>query len=140
MNIIEALNQKRNLRLPIPKHMGSNGDGWLGHEYVLGLLIEGEQKAWGTLFGGRLIEREDFLSDKWEVQSSAGERLQDRISQMIQNTGLYPTILDVSEEDYREIERDIYSRGIPDKDRGRYEQLVVYMSHKGPTRIVKARK
>lgn len=129
MNVIEALKQKRNLRRPVPSHMGSNGDGWLDWRYVLAQLSENNR------YGG--IPEGDVMAEDWEVQTSAGERLQNRIHEMICNTGLHPTVLDVSEADYREIEGETFRRG----GRGLgWNQLVVYMSHKGPTRIVKARK
>lgn len=132
MNIIEALRQKRNLRRPLPKHMGSNGDGWLAHEYVMAQLTENNRYV--------CMSESDFMAEDWEVQSTAGERLQRRIHQMELETGKTPTVLDVSESDFNAIECECMRRGIPDTARGLYQQLVVFMGRKGETRIVKASK
>lgn len=130
MNVIEALKQKRNLRRP--GLMPTKTDGWLDYTYVL--------EALSGKYYGVILSEIDVMAEDWEVQSSAGERLQARIHQMEMETGKTPNVLDVSEEDFREIESDCYRRGIPDKARGLYQQLVVYFGSKGETRIVKARK
>ncbi len=132
MNIVEALRQKRNLRRPIAKHLGTGDHGWISWKYIL--------EALSGQFHTSVIVEEDVLADDWEVQSCAGSRLQERIHQMIRDTNVHPTILDVSEEDYAELYADLMRMPTPDKDRGLWNQLVVYMSHKGSTRIVKARK
>lgn len=128
MNVIDALQKKRNLRRLVPSHVGSNGDGWLSWQYVLTKLTEGG------------LPEVDVTAYDWEVQSSAGDRLQTHIRQIEMETGKTPNVLDVPEEDFNEIEQDCWRRGVKDKDRGYYQQLVVYMGLKGETRIVKARK
>lgn len=96
MNLIEALRQQRNLRRPIARHLGSEGNGWLSWSWVLGMLTEANKTE--------LITPTDVLADDWETRESAVARLQARISEMVCKTGIHPTVLDVPEEDLRELE------------------------------------
>lgn len=138
MNLFDALKQKRNLRRPIPSHLGSNGDGWLDYQHIMILLTDGPSV--GGFGKGFSLDEFDILATDWEVRRSATERLQDRINAIIRYTNIHPTILDVSEQDFEEIRAEICSRPIPDKDRGwGWDGLMLY-THSGKTHIVKARK
>lgn len=70
MNIIEALKTGCPVRRPIAKHMGSDGQGWLGNHYVMDLLLNRNVAIETTdkgVSGARLIGKDDLLADDWEV-------------------------------------------------------------------------
>lgn len=131
MNLFEALKQKRNLRRPIPSHLGSNGDGWLGREQVVSHLTGGY-----TLFTtSSLIQEVDLLAEDWEVQETAVERLQRRITNIHMTTGIHPEVLDVPEKELEELE-----------DAAKYSawswgrMTLEFYAPSGGVRLVKARK
>lgn len=126
MNVIEALRMRRNLRRPVESHMGSNGDGWLDWRYVLVLLTEGASHG---------LPEADVMADDWEVQSWARERLQKRISRMMEDTGIHPTVLDISEADFEEFRSEA---AIPTWGFGK--DVLVFYAASGTTRIAIARK
>lgn len=68
MNIIEALRTGWKLRRPIPKHLGSNGNGWLGNNYVRGLLIEPSRRGIDWTEAEAVVNEKDLLADDWEVE------------------------------------------------------------------------
>lgn len=68
MNIIEALRRNKPLRRPISKHLGSNGDGWLGAEFVINELLYPNRLALDQYYDRPVfICRLDLLADDWEV-------------------------------------------------------------------------
>ena len=136
MNLVEALRTGRKLRRPIASHTGSNGDGWLDPRYVLSLLTE----TGVTNFSRFCISEKDILADDWEIRPTAAERLQKRIDAMRCETGVTPTVLDVSEEDLQEMEKEINDwRRAPFFSLSP-TKLTSFMSGSGEVRLVKARK
>ena len=76
MTLSEALQSGDPIRRPIPKHMGSHGDGYLDPEYVFNLLICGQVPG---LFVSDLalmdmpirpilINKDDILANDWMVK------------------------------------------------------------------------
>lgn len=72
MNLVEALRTGKNLRRPLAKFLGSNGDGWMGNAFIRTLLLE---QGYGLMWPGSafsrpsyLLNEEDLLADDWEIQ------------------------------------------------------------------------
>lgn len=83
MTIIEALRTKKPLRRPLVKFMGSNGDGYLGHAFVMSYLLHGPYASGLTLSvqskPSYALAEEDILAGDWEIQEHEPEK---PISQM----------------------------------------------------------
>ncbi len=67
MNLVDALKTGRPLARPIAKHKGSNGDGWLASEFLIGELLAQESIFYYTR-NPLWIDRDDLLADDWEVK------------------------------------------------------------------------
>lgn len=72
MNLIEALKTGRPLRRPLVKFMGSNGDGYLGHAFVMSYLLHGPYVSGLTLSvqskPSYALAEEDILAGDWEIK------------------------------------------------------------------------
>jgi hypothetical protein len=71
MNLVEALRTGKPLRRPIPRHLGSHGDGWLSSELVIDMLTShASSHVWslGLPKPTAWPNRQDILADDWEVK------------------------------------------------------------------------
>lgn len=71
MNLIEALRTGKPLRRPIAKHMGSEGTGYLGSEYVLGILVHLAGLGYYAVSPYEdiiILTAYDIRADDWEVK------------------------------------------------------------------------
>src|SRR5271166_4978146 len=91
MNLIEALRLKAPLRRPISAHLGSAGDGWLGHNYILDILCSypGKSNATYTF----ILSDYDILADDWEVKEK-----EITLTKSLFLKILHQTLLEISKE------------------------------------------
>ncbi len=69
MNLIYALKTGRDIRRPIAKHLGSEGNGWLGRDYVIQILTTPTTSlAHDYNYQPKLIDEEDLLAGDWETR------------------------------------------------------------------------
>ena len=74
MNLIEALKTGKPLRRPIAKHKGSNGNGWLGSEFILGLITPNYKSVQIPFYPvSYIIDRYDILSEDWEIKNEENQ-------------------------------------------------------------------
>lgn len=72
MTIVEALKTGKPLRRPLVKFMGSEGDGYMGHHFIMSYLLHGPYASGLTLSvqskPSYALDEEDLLADDWEIQ------------------------------------------------------------------------
>lgn len=73
MNIIEALQSERPLRRPLVKFMGSEGDVWIGHNFMKKFLLAGPYISGShlsvTVRPSYALDESDLLANDWEIQT-----------------------------------------------------------------------
>lgn len=66
MTIIEAIKKYKRIRRLVPRHLGSQGDGWLCSGYVLSLLIPYTNMYSSFYDIDYPITANDILADDWQ--------------------------------------------------------------------------